>query len=88
MNDFKYYFSRFQICKYKDGYNFENITVDDEDALQEYQIITMTITETGEQTISLSQKDNRFYPEENDIEYSQCRLVVARVTDQGLEFVK
>jgi len=42
----------------------------------------------GDYTISLSQKDNRFYDENNDIKYSQCRLVIAKKNDDELEFVK
>ena len=49
----------------------------------------MTIPEgDGKYTVSLSQKDNRFYDKNNDIKYSQCRLVIAKVKDDGLEYVK
>ena len=48
----------------------------------------MTITKSGEQTISLSQKDKRMYPVNNQIKYSVCRLVVAKVNkDSSLEYV-
>lgn len=68
--DFQYYFSRFQICKYKDDYNFESVNIGAENSAKEYELITMTITQAGEQTVSLSQKDLRFYPEDTEIEYS------------------
>ena len=49
----------------------------------------MKLGESGEQTISLSQKDKRFYANDNQIIYSGCRLLVARVNeDGGLEYVK
>lgn len=38
----------------------------------------MTIQKKGKYTISLSQKDSRFYAEGNKIKYSQCRLVIAK----------
>tara|TARA_B110000285_G_scaffold24137_1_gene23248 strand:- start:479 stop:697 length:219 start_codon:yes stop_codon:yes gene_type:complete len=52
--DFQYYFSRFQICKYKDDYNFESVNIGAENSAKEYELITMTITQAGEQTVSLS----------------------------------
>jgi len=48
----------------------------------------MTLSESGEQTISLSQKDKRFYAKDSEYEYSGCRLYVARVTEDGsVEYV-
>jgi len=48
----------------------------------------MTIPEgDGNYTISLSQKDNRFYAEKNNIQYSQCRLVIAKKDDDELKYV-
>ena len=47
----------------------------------------MTIQQGGEYTLALSQKDTRFYAADNKVEYSQCRLVIAKRTPDGLEFV-
>ena len=50
-------------------------------------MVTMNVTEDGEKTVSLSQKDTRFYPDDTDIKYSNCRVIVARKSDEGLEYV-
>lgn len=44
----------------------------------------MTIQQGGEYTVSLSQKDDRFYAAGNNVEYSQCRFVIAKRTQDGL----
>ena len=47
----------------------------------------MVVREKGEYTISISQKDNIFNPKNSDIEYSRCRLVVAKRTSEVLNYV-
>jgi len=44
-------------------------------------------TSAGEQTISLSQKDTRFYADNADIKYSNFRVIVAKKTDDGLLYI-
>ena len=85
--DFKDCFKRVQICKYVDDYSFDSIRFDAPASEKSCLMITMNVTERGHQTVSLSQKDHRFYPDDTNIKYSNCRVIVARKGDEGLEYV-
>ena len=48
----------------------------------------MILIESGQQTISVSQKDKRFYAKDSEYSYSGCRLYVAKINEDGsLEYV-
>ena len=65
-SDYQSCFDRFSICKYRDDYEFNNIKIEADEQEDGYKLIGMTIPSgEGEYTISLSQKDNRFYPKDN-----------------------
>lgn len=85
--DFQDCFKRVQICKYRDDYVFNSTKFDASYSGEDYHVITMKAP-SGEQTLSLSQKDVRFYPDNSTIEYSNCRIILAKQTEEGLVYIQ
>lgn len=77
--DFQEYFKRVQICQFKEDYKFNNFKIDTDQSDEKYHLTSMTIDESGEYTLSLSQKDTRYYsdhPDDDNIKYSKCSILV------------
>jgi len=88
--DFSECFKRVQICHFQEDYVFNNFKIDTDESNEKHHLTSMTISEYGEYTISLSQKDTRYYsdhPDDIDIKYSKCKIIVGQQSDKGLKYV-
>jgi hypothetical protein len=73
-SDFSQYFSRIQICKYFDSSSFINLVAQH----KEFHVFQLTVNDSGYQTISVSQKDERCFSRYSQYVYSNCRMIVVR----------
>jgi len=79
--DFQEYFKRVQICHFVEGYVFNNFKIDTDESEEKFHLTSMTVSDSGEYTVSLSQKDTRFYsdnPADTEIKYSKCSIIVGQ----------
>ena len=75
ISDFKRYFTALQICRYHDSYEFSSVRVQKK-SYEDFYLIKMKITATGNYTLGLSQKDERCFPKCDDFKYDNCRFVI------------
>ena len=90
-DDFKTHFSRVQICKYKNGFQFSHEKV--KSNMYDFNLIKFQICDGGPQTISISQKDERCMNRRSLYEYSNCRIIVMKLLNNqdmknGVTFLK
>ena len=90
-DDFKQHFSRVQICKYKNGYQFHSFKGNYQDS--GYYLFKIDVTSKCEQTFAVSQKDERCYARNTNHEYSNCRVILVKSKNNkdlssGLEFIR
>ena len=81
------------ICKINDSYNFSSTSELNFSTSKSYELVKMTINETGKHTIALSQKDERCYPRNCGYGYQFHRIIVAKALNGsnlngGIEFLK
>ena len=72
-DDFKDYFKRFEICKYRDDFEFQGVPLDTSNG---YNLVQVQISKPGLFTFSVSQIDSRCKPRNCEYEYSSCRIIV------------
>ena len=80
--DFSQYFSRIQICKYKDSSEFSSIMVETK---REFHVFQLNMVESGPQTIGVSQKDERCFDRYSNYMYSNCRVIAVRCENGDLK---
>ena len=75
--DFKYYFSRVQVCKCNDSYFYSFLKGSHKAG--SYALMRLILEEDGEACISVAQKDQRCFLRGTDYEYSYCRVIVMKI---------
>ena len=74
------YFSRIQICNINDAYHHSFLnTSQNRNPENQFSLLRLYLTDAGEHTISVSQKDERCFGRHSDYEYSNCRLIVFKI---------
>lgn len=88
--EFRQFFTRIQICKYFDSYNFASKKL--KVSQSGYHLMKMKIDQLGEHTVSVSQFDERCAPLNSGHEYTNVKIVVVRTVggslESGVVFVK
>jgi len=87
IRDYNKYFPVTWLCRYKkDNYYY---SVNFQHTVNNYNVIRLIVPERAEVTISLNQRDKRFFKGTNhpDYLYSYARLLLARADKDGLEYV-
>ena len=79
--DFTHYFSRVQICCIRDGYKYTSFKAYHEKG--SWSIIRMVLEEDAEIYLSINQKDKRCFSRNQNYEYSNARLIVAKIEEDG-----
>ena len=87
--DFSTYFSRIQMCKYIDNCNFVNLVSQRKD----FHVFQLTVNDSGFQTISVSQKDERCFDRYSKYVYSNCRVMLVKcesgeINDGDIQFIQ
>jgi len=75
--DFSYYFSRVQVCKDNDGYNYSCLKGGHKTG--SFALMRLILEDDGEACISVAQKDARCFLRGTDYEYSYCRVIVMKI---------
>lgn len=71
---------------FREDHIFNNIRVDATESHREFHLINMTAT-GGEETLSVSFKDKRYYAKKNLIKYGNTKMILAKKTEEGLVFI-
>jgi hypothetical protein len=83
--DFLNYFEDLQICYYHDGYKYSAQKF--KSKKNEIIFLKFTLKEEGEYYFSVNQKNQRFFPEHQEYNYSSISWVLGKVNDEEVEFV-
>lgn len=79
--DVCHYFSRIQICHINDDYHYSFMKANH--ARGSYSLMRLMLTGEGEHTISISQVDERCFNRHSDYDYSNCRIIVAKIEEDA-----
>lgn len=80
-SDMCHYFSRIQICNINDDYKYSFMKVSQERG--SYSLMRLMVSQDGEYTISVSQKDERCFDRHSEYDYSNCRIIVLRIEEDS-----
>lgn len=75
--DVCYYFSRIQICNINDDYHYSFMKASHN--RDSYSLMRIMVSAAGEHTISTSQTDERCFSRHSEYDYSNCRMVLAKI---------
>lgn len=86
IQDYNKYFPVTYVCKYRPNNYYYSINF--QHGLNNYNVIRLYVPENTEITVSLNQRDKRYFKGTNHPEYnySYARLLVAEITKDGLEY--
>ena len=77
IGDFRRFFTDMQICYFKDGYEYSSMKVQSNS--KHATLIEMKVTEASDYYISINQESKRMYADNGAYQYSNCKLLVAKV---------
>ena len=75
--DLAFYFSRIQICKINDSYNYSFLKCSHK--INSFSLARLIIESDGFHTISVAQKDKRCFLRNTEYDYSFCRIILIKI---------
>lgn len=75
--DFQTYFSRVQVCKIRDNYEYSYFPAGHKPG--SFALVRFVVENDGDCTISVAQKDKRCFSRRSGYDYSNCRLIVMKI---------
>ena len=83
--DFKDYFSTVTICRINDSYSYHYFKA--KHHKDSHVVVRVSVSRAGFAYISADQREKCCYPKMQAYDYSHCRMILARETEDGLVYV-
>nr|QBH22547.1 calpain family cysteine protease [Philasterides dicentrarchi] len=85
IQDFAKYYLGVGICKVNDGYFYNSIRLDMSNSTQ--SLVKLTVTKESHLFVVLNQKDDKFFANEKDFNYSYLRIMVGKIEQNQFQFI-